>query len=263
MTFTKLSYEVKDRIAFLTMNCAKTLNALDEDMADQLVEAITIAEEDPQVKVVVLKSGIKAFSAGGDISYMRQKLEELKQGGEISKDLLIKLAKIPLLIKKSKKPYIASVGGAAAGAGSSLALCCDFCIASEKAKFIQAFARIGVPPDTGGIFILSRVVGPTMAAQLSISTRPVDAKEALILGMATEVCASEELDQKTLELAKELAAGASASYAYIKSLNYEANYKKLEDFLVEEIEAQHICNMTEDFKEGVTAFLEKRTAHFQ
>ena len=260
MEFVKTHYEVKDRIAFLTMDYSKNLNAIDEVMADELIEGIRMAEADERVKVVVIASKGKAFSAGGDIGYM---YKELKAGGEMTQNLMLKVSQLPFLIKKSKKPFIASVRGAAAGAGCNLAFCCDFIIASHNTKFIQAFANIGLIPDTGGMYILSRIVGASKAAQLAMSARPIGVEEAIGLGMVTEICPDEDLEAKTLEFAQKLAAGASTSYAYIKSLNYEANYKDMEEYIQHEIKAQHACSMTDDFKEGVFAFVEKRTPNFK
>ncbi|SMC79376.1 enoyl-CoA hydratase/isomerase family protein [Papillibacter cinnamivorans] len=256
----KVIYSKQDRIAFVTLNSPQNLNAFDEEMIMDAVEVLRQCEEDKEVKIVVLTGAGKAFSAGGDIGAM---YKGIKSGQwDFSKDIE-KMAKVSLAIKKMSKPVIASVRGAAAGAGCNVALACDFCVATEDSMFIQAFVNVGLIPDAGGMYLLTRAVGVNRAVQLAMTGRPVSAKEAQALGIVSQVCAPEELDQATLKLAKQLARGPSLSYAYIKKLTYESEFKDFEAFIPAEVHAQSECGKTQDFIEGVMAFVEKRSPKFE
>ena len=154
MELKKLIYTVEDGIAVIQMNYMKNLNAIDEQMADELMYVVDAAEKDPNVKVVVLKGGEKAFSAGGDIGYF---YDLIQAGGEVNMDGLI--AKVGIVadgMKKMSKMVITSVCGAAAGAGASLAFGGDFIVCADNAKFMLAFVNIGLVPDTGATNLLSK-----------------------------------------------------------------------------------------------------------
>ncbi|MEE1243636.1 MAG: enoyl-CoA hydratase/isomerase family protein, partial [Frisingicoccus sp.] len=151
MELKKLIYTVEDGIAVIQMNYMKNLNAIDEQMADELMYVVDAAEKDPNVKVVVLKGGEKAFSAGGDIGYF---YDLIQAGGEVNMDGLI--AKVGIVadgMKKMSKMVITSVCGAAAGAGASLAFGGDFIVCADNAKFMLAFVNIGLVPDTGATYL--------------------------------------------------------------------------------------------------------------
>lgn len=157
MEYQKISYRVEDAIAVIEMTYTKNLNAIDEVMADELTEAFETAEKDPAVHVVVLKGSPKAFSAGGDIRFFYNIIE---QGGEVSLDALIaKVGKLADGMKKMSKLIIASVSGPAAGAGLSLALGADFVVCADNAKFILAFVNLGLVPDTGAVYLLAKSIG--------------------------------------------------------------------------------------------------------
>ncbi len=262
MELQKLHYDVTEGIATITMDYPKNLNAIDEQMADELIYAVETAERDPAVKVVVFRSVAKAFSAGGDIGYFYQLI---KAGGEINMDALIgKVGKVTNGIKSMSKMVIASVNGAAAGAGFPLALSADFIIAAENAKFIMAFVNLGLVPDTGGAYLLCREIGEKKAMELCATGRPVDAAEGKALGFVHQVVPAEELEAATLKLAKKLAAGPLVAYKNIKKQIYAASFSDYERFLDgTENPTQHECSNTADFIEGCSAFMEKRKATFQ
>lgn len=261
MDLQKLHYEVNEGIATITMDYAKNLNAIDEQMADELIYVVEKASSDEEVKVVVLKGLPKAFSAGGDIGYF---YKLIKEGGDINMDGLIgKVGKVTNGLKSMGKMVIASVSGAAAGAGFSLALSADFIIAADNAKFIMAFVNLGLVPDTGGAYLLAKEVGEKKAMELCATGRMVDANEGKDLGFVYKVVAKEELDEQVHKFAKKLAAGPQVSYKDIKKQIYAASFTDYERYLNDtEIPTQHECSNTEDFKEGCSAFMEKRKPVF-
>lgn len=262
MKLEKLHYDVQDGIAVITMDYPKNLNAIDEQMADELLYVINKAENDPAAKVVVLKGSPKAFSAGGDIGYFYQLI---KAGGEVNMDGLIgKVGKVTDGMKRMSKMIIASVSGAAAGAGVSLALTADFIIATENAKFIMAFVNLGLVPDTGGAYLLVKQLGPKRAMDICATGRPVSAAEAKSLGIVYKMVPNEELEAETMKFAKKLAAGPLIAYKNIKRQIYASAFAEYKKYLEEtEVPTQRDCARTQDFIEGVSAFMEKRKANFQ
>ncbi len=262
MEYRKNIYEVNDGIASITMNWPKNLNAIDMDMVNELLSLLDSCESDPAVKVVVTKSAAKSFSAGGDIGYF---YNNIHAGGEINMDDLIENAgKVSLKMKKMSKMVITSVNGAAAGAGANLALSGDFVVAADNVKFIQAFINLGLVPDTGGTYLLSKSVGFARAMELCATGRPMGAEEAKELGLVYQVCPKEELDEQTMKLAKKLAAGPLVAYKSLKQQFFEANFRDYERYLTEgEAPTQRVCISSEDFKEGVCAFMEKRKPEFK
>lgn len=261
MDFDKIVCKVEEGIGFVTMNYPKNLNAVDGPMAEQLLAALEMMENDPAVKVIVFEGGEKAFSAGGDIGYF---YSEVQSGKEINIDPLIeKVGKLAVAMKKCTKMIICSVSGAAAGAGANIALSGDFVIAAENAKFIQAFINLGLVPDTGGAFILGRCVGPNKAMEYCALGKVMSAAEAKDFGLVYQVVPKEELKEATLALAKKLAAGPLYAYDQLKKQIYATCFFDYEQYFAQaEGPTQHNCVATEDFKEGVKAFMEKRKPEF-
>lgn len=261
MGLEKLIYTVSDGVGIVTMNYPKNLNAIDEKMADELMYVVDAAEKDPNVRVLVIKSSGKAFSAGGDIGYF---YDLVKAGGEVNMDgLIAKVGVVADGLKKMSKIVITSVSGAAAGAGVSLALGGDFMIVADNAKFILAFVNLGLVPDTGATYLLSKMIGTARTMELAATGRPVDAKEAKAIGLAYKVTTVEELEEVTMKFAKKIASGPLLSYKNIKKQIYDASYSDYKTWLDEtEIPTQRECAASEDFKEGCSAFMEKRKPVF-
>ena len=261
MDLKKLIYTVESGIAIITMNYPQNLNAIDEAMADELMHALDAAEHDPAVKTVVLKGGPKAFSSGGDIGYFYQLIQG---GGEVNMDgLLQRLANVLVEMKRMSKMIITSVRGAAAGAGVGLALAGDFMVCADNAKFLLAFVNLGLVPDTGSTYLLAKNIGATRTMELAATGCPLSAIEAKELGLAYQVTTAEELDDTTMALAKKLASGPLLSYKNIKKQMFDTSFADLGDWLANtELPTQHTCALTEDFKEGCKAFIEKRKAVF-
>lgn len=262
MELQKLIYTVEDGIAVVTMNYMKNLNAIDEQMADELMYVVDKAEHDPDVRVLVIKGAEKAFSAGGDIGYFYKLIQA---GGEVNMDGLIsKVGSVADGLKKMSKIVITSVSGAAAGAGVSLAIGGDFMICADNAKFILAFVNLGLVPDTGATYLLTRLIGPNRTMELAATGRPVGAEEAKALGLAYKVTTVEDLDSVTMAFAKKIAAGPLLSYKNIKKQIYDAMYVDYKKWLDEtEVPTQRECSASMDFQEGCKAFMEKRKAIFQ
>ena len=259
MEFDKINFSVMEGIAIISLNSPKNLNALDELLLDDFNEALEICCNDDDIKVVIITGEGNAFSAGGDIGGM---IKAIKTGDMFLAPGVRKVSYTALKLRNLKKPVIASVNGAAAGAGFNLALLCDFRVAADNAKFVQAFVNIGLIPDMGGTFLLTKMIGAAKATELLMLGRPVSAEEALSLGLVTKVVTTEELEAETIKLAKKLCSLPVQSLSNIKSLINRAAFNGFETDLQNEIEYQIACGQTEDFKEGVFAFAEKRKANF-
>lgn len=261
MSYNKLTYMVENGIATITMTYLKNLNAIDEEMADELLAVFAQCEQDPAAKVIIFKGGEKAFSAGGDIGYFYKQFET---GGDVNMDGLIsKAGSISDVMRGSSKLIIGLITGAAAGAGANLALSCDYIIAAENAKFIQAFVGIGLVPDTGGTYLLSRMVGIHRAMELCTSGRVLGAAEAKELGLVYQVVPKEEAEAAALRLAQKLKTGPLLAYKNVKRQMYVSDFYEYKRYLAEgEIPTQRECMSSGDFKEGVKAFIEKRKPEF-
>lgn len=262
MEVKKLIYKVEDGIALITMNYMKNLNAIDEQMADELLYVLEQADRDPAVRVVVLTGAEKAFSAGGDIGYFYQLIQA---GGEVNLDSLIrKVDLVADMLRKMSKIVITSVSGAAAGAGVSLAFGSDFLICADNAKFILAFVNLGLVPDTGLTYLLTKMIGPARTMELAATGRPVGAEEAKQLGLVYQVTAAEDLHAVTMEFARKISAGPLLAYKQIKRQIYAAAYTDYKKWLEEtEVPTQRVCAASLDFQEGCRAFMEKRKPVFQ
>ena len=259
MEFIKINYSVENFVAKVVLNSPQNINALDEAMLDELIEVLEVIEQDDAVKVVVLTGSGKGFSAGGDIKAM---YAALKSGAMDFGDAIVKAGRVSLNIKKLSKPVIAAVHGAVAGAGVNVALACDFCIAAEDTQFIEAFVKLGLVPDAGGIYLLTRAMGVNKATELVMTGRPVSANEALQLGMVNSVVPKDQLEEVVHKMAKKLVFAPANSLAGMKALIFESEYKGFEEYLALEDQIQKKCGNTEDFKEGVLAFAEKRKPTF-
>ncbi len=258
----KVEYRVSNGIAEITMNCPKNLNALDGVLNRELLECFDKAENDPEVKVVVVDSATKIFGAGGDIAFF---VDVIKKGGEIDIDKDIENAgKLSLTIKKMSKIVITAVNGAAAGASTNFALSGDVVVAADNAKFMQSFINIGLVTDTGGAYLLSKSIGAARAFELCATGRPMSAEEGYQLGLVTEVVPADQLRDCAFRWAKKFCEGPLVAYAQLKKQFWAANYTAYEKYFQEgEIPTQHVVANTEDFKEGCVAFFEKRKPNFK
>ncbi|MBI2197220.1 MAG: enoyl-CoA hydratase [Candidatus Rokubacteria bacterium] len=254
---------VKDRVAVLTLNRPDRLNAMSRGMLDAMLEVLPRLAEDPAVGVVILTGAGRGFCSGGDVKAMAEGAESGEMGFEDKAQALRARMEVSRWLHEMPKPTIAMVRGAAAGAGLSLALACDMRVASDTARFATAFARVGYSGDFGGSFFLTQLVGTAKARELYFTADVLDAQQALALGLVNRVVSDSQLEEQTLALATRLARGPSVTYRYMKRNFNAAETGTLTDML--DLEAWHHtrCGMTEDHKEAVRAFVEKREAVFK
>src|SRR5438552_6241482 len=247
-------------IVSITLNRPERLNALVGHMRRDLAEALEEAGSDPHVRVVVINGEGRAFCAGGDISFMAELVE--RGDAEEFGRLLGAARRVVLVIRHMTKPVIASIEGPASGAGFNLALACDLRIASSTATFSQSFVKLGFHPYWGGTYFLPRMVTSNIACEMFFLGDPIDAARALQLGWINRVVAPEELESETRKLAERLRDAPAVSIAAAKHAVYAAEHDSLEQMLQYEVEAQLRCFESEDGREGVRAFLEKRQPRF-
>ena len=261
-TYKCLLYEVKDAIATLTLNRPDRLNALGDTLRDDLHDAVLRAGADPGVRAMVITGAGKGFCSGGDVKAMN----EAKESGA-ERPVAEKVAplrdRVLLAMRDAPQPIIAAVNGAAAGAGMNLALGCDIRLASTAARFGETFAKRGLHPDWGGTYFLPRLVGMAKAAELIFTGDMIDAHEALRLGLVSAVYPPEELLPAAYELARKIAAGPPIAIRLAKRALYNGEGTDLRGGLEFETFAQNICFETEDAREGIRAFVEKRAPQFK
>jgi 2-(1,2-epoxy-1,2-dihydrophenyl)acetyl-CoA isomerase len=262
MSFETVLYELNGPVATITMNRPDALNALSMQLSLDLRGAIERAVEDKARAVTLTGSG-RAFCSGGDLREMRAMGE--KEGNiEAFLDAPLKaLHDVILLIRETPVPFIAAVNGVCAGAGTNFALACDLVIAAEDATFNEAFVRIGLSPDCGGTFFLPRVIGEKRAAEMFMTGGTIDATRAEKIGMINAVVPTGDLAEEAAKLAAHLAAGPTGSFGRIKRMLNASLSNDLREQLDLEAECQLESGRASDFKEGVTAFFEKRTPEFR
>lgn len=275
MTDTTLLTRLDEHgVLTVTLNRPETKNAFDTAMQAKMREVVLDAARDPGVRVLVLTGAGNAFSTGGDVRSLgapdptdtiaqRWAKEPIWNETEARIDRLERLAEASLLLHRMAKPTIAMVRGAAAGAGLSLALACDFRIASANAFFLTAFARIGTSGDYGGSYFLTKLVGPSRAKELYMLGERVDAQQALELGMVNRLVPDGELETQTLQFAHRLAAGSPIAQRYIKENVHAALDESIERAFETEARNMIRCRLTEDCREAMTAFREKRDPVFR
>ena len=253
-------FQIQDDLATITLNRPDVANGFHIPMCEEILEALELAEKDASVSFVLINAMGKVFSVGGDLVEMKRAVDEddidsLARIAELVNTISYKIKQIP-------KPIIMEVDGAVAGAAANMALAVDFCIASDKAKFIQAFVGVGLAPDAGGLFLLTRSLGATRATQLAMTGEAFTAEKAMEAGALYRLCTSEQLEKTREQLLKKLRRGSTNSYAAIKKLVWESEFKQWNAYAQLELELQKSLSYTEDFKEGVRAHSERRRPKF-
>jgi 2-(1,2-epoxy-1,2-dihydrophenyl)acetyl-CoA isomerase len=250
-----------ESIATLVMNRPDRLNALNNELAVALNEALGRLANDETVNVVVITGAGRAFCAGGDLAAMgkgRQtgKTHELEPILRAGMQMVLKMRTMP-------QPVIAAVNGAAAGAGMNIALAADIRIAVEEATFGQNFVKVGLFPDYGGTYFLPQLVGPSKAAELFYTGDMLDAKTALRLGLVNQVVPAAQFEMEVKTLAQKIACGPSLAIRAAKKALFACDEKQLTQALDNEVREQVRCYLSEDCNEGIRAFFEKRPPRFQ
>ncbi|WP_345434603.1 enoyl-CoA hydratase-related protein [Actinoallomurus vinaceus] len=253
-------YDLADGVATIGLNRPDAMNSLTAETKTALRAAVERARDDSAARAVILTGSGRAFSAGQDL---REHAANLEAGRGLDGTIQDHYNPIVLAIARMPKPVIAAVNGVAAGAGFSLALACDFRIASEKASFATAFTRIGLAPDSGLSWTLQRLVGRARATELLMLAEPVRAAEALELGLVNRVVPADRLDAEARELAERLAAGPTAAYGAVKTALDHAATADLADALAKEAELQDACAATADHANATKAFLKKEQPVFE
>jgi 2-(1,2-epoxy-1,2-dihydrophenyl)acetyl-CoA isomerase len=260
--------ELRDRVLYITMNRPDKLNAMSAEMMGAMVDNLNRAATNPEVGAVVLTGAGRGFCAGGDITAMRERNEggagagpattieervaSLRRGEEAS-----------LMLHQMGKVTIAAVNGPAAGAGLSLAMACDIRLASDAARFGTAFAKVGFSGDYGGTWTLTRLVGSAKARELYFLADVISADEALRIGLANRVVPKESFKDEVHALASRIANGPTIAYGYMKANLNAAITHEFNELLDREAWGQTMTGRTEDHREAVKAFLEKRPPTFK
>jgi 2-(1,2-epoxy-1,2-dihydrophenyl)acetyl-CoA isomerase len=252
-----LTIEKKDGVCVITLNRPDKLNAFNDELTFQLQDALKEAEKDKEVRAIVLTGAGRGFCSGQDLQN-RKFSDDSKDKPSLGDSIRRRYNPIILKLRRIEKPIIAAINGVAAGAGASLAFACDIRIAAEGSTFVQSFSRVGLVPDSGATFILPRLVGLTKAYELMITADKIDTQQALELGLLNKVVAPDKLMPEAMEYATRLAKGPTKAFGLTKRAVNRSIFPDLEELLEYEAQLQEIAGRSDDFQEGVKAFIEKR-----
>ncbi len=255
--FTFIAYEVTSGVATITLNRPDVYNALNDEITFELQDALKLVSKDDQVRVVVLTGNGKAFCSGQDL-----KAAQGNQKRSFLQSLYKRYNPIIRAMRSLPKPIICKLNGVAAGAGCSLALACDMIVASEEATLIEVFINIGLVPDSGSSYFLPRLTGTAKAFEMCALGNRIKAGEALELGLVNKVVPPAALDQAVKEYTDYFATAPTRAIGLIKKMLAKSATSSLEEMLDYEAYCQEIAGSTEDYREGVNAFLEKRKPNF-
>ena len=261
MTSETVTYELNKNVATVSMNRPDALNALSRQLTTDLVAAIDQAIAD-NARAIILTGIGRAFCSGGDLREMKSMWESEGRIEAFLEEPLGALHALVKLIRETPIPFIGAVNGVCAGAGVNLALACDIVLAAEDASFREAFVRIGLSPDCGGTFFLPRAIGEKLAAELFMTGDSITAQRALQIGMINSISVDGDLAADAGKLAAKLAVGPTGSIGRIKRMLNATFSNDLTAQLALEHECQIESGKSEDFREGVDAFFDKRPQNF-
>lgn len=255
---SSILYKVEQQVAYITLNRPEKYNSFNREMALAMQQYLDEAAKDEAVRCICITGAGKGFCAGQDLA-------EVENLDEIDFRKIVSEHYNPLVVKLRtlEKPVIAAVNGVAAGAGANIALACDIVVAKQSASFIQAFVNIGLIPDSGGTFMLPRLVGAQRAMALAMTGDKVSADDAVAMGMIYKSFGDEDFEQEMRKLAEKLAQMPTKGIALTKKLLNQAFENTLEQQLEQEMMLQVTAGDSYDFKEGVNAFLQKRKPVFK
>lgn len=249
--FETIFYSVENGVARIKLNRPNTLNAFVGQMNKEITKAIKAASSSEEVRCIVITGEGRGFCSGQDLLEVDENMDH----GQVLRE---KYGPMIKQIYQCEKPIIAAVNGIAAGAGFSLALACDFRLLSDRASFLNAFIHIGLIPDSGNSYFLTRLVGEAKALEISVLGEKLPADQALALGLATKVVSSDNWDAEVNQFAERIAALPTKAVGLIKRTIKAAGELTFTDYLEEEAQGQRIAGLTKDHREGVQAFMEKR-----
>ena len=260
MALAELQIDTATGVATIRVNRPEVLNAIDVPTAQAIRDAVLPLDGDARVRCIVLCGAGRAFIAGGDLARFA---DDFDRAPEVLDGLLDALHLAILTLRRHRAPVLASVHGAVAGAGLSLMAACDLAVAAQGTRFLVAYDRIGASPDCGGTWFLPRVLGERRAAQFMYLSQGWDAETAERYGLVNEVVAADALAARTQQLAQQIASGPTAAFGAYKRLSRQGlDDDGLAAHLEQEREAWRAATHTQDFREGVSAFLAKRPARF-
>jgi 2-(1,2-epoxy-1,2-dihydrophenyl)acetyl-CoA isomerase len=254
--YETINFEVKNNVGWLTLNRPDKLNAFNDQMRKEVTKAVKETSKNNEIRCLVISSEGRAFCSGQDLSDIKEDADHgelLRNGYNPMVEQLYQL----------EKPVIAAVNGVAAGAGMSLAIACDFRLAHEKASFIAAFIHVGLVPDTGQLYTLPRIVGHAKAFELAVLGEKISAQEAMELGLVTKLISDDRWQEEVALFAERLAIMPTKAIGLIKRYLNESWNASFEQMLENEANGQRVAGLTDDHKEGVLAFIEKRKPQFR
>jgi 2-(1,2-epoxy-1,2-dihydrophenyl)acetyl-CoA isomerase len=262
MNLETVKFELQEQVAVVTLNRPDALNALSLQLVRDLREALRLVETE-KARAVVLTGAGRAFCSGGDLREMQAMAQQTGNISVFFEEPLKALHDCILAIRQTPVPFVAAVNGVCAGAGTNFALSCDVVFAAENVTFNQGFVKIGLTPDCGGSYFLPRVVGEKLAAELLMTGDAISAKRALEIGMINRAVADAELMSEAMNFAQRLAQMPTAAIGRIKQMLSVTWKNDLPSQLDVEHDAQINSGKSNDFREGVQAFFEKRKPAFR
>ena len=253
-----IQFEIINNVGKITLNRPGKYHSFIKDMAIQLQNILDKFNENKSIRAIMITATGKAFCAGQDLAEATD-----KNGPSLTEIVEYHYNPIIRKIRNIEKPVVAAVNGIAAGAGASLALCCDIVLCNENATFIQAFSKIGLIPDSAATFFLPRLIGMQRATALMMSAEPIVASEALKMGMIYKIFSNDKFESSSLDFVSKLSQMPTKGLGLTKRLLNSSYSNNLEEQLEMEKQCQEIAGKTNDFDEGVQAFLDKRKPNFK
>lgn len=259
LEFKEILLDVKDNIATITLNRPQFGNALATGSYGEIRDAVQICGEDENVRAIVIRSTGKHFSAGGDLKRFKSLIDSKEY---LNAESIMYAGEMTSAIRRCTKPVIAMIQGVATGAGCSLAVACDFRVATRNTKFVMGFVKLGLTGDTGSMYFLYKLIGLAKASEMLMLGDPVNGEDGYRMGLVTKLVEEEDLESETYSLARRLADSPTQSLRLQKKVMMEFFYQDLDAYSIREGECLAQTSRTEDFEEAVNAFLEKRQPVF-